>query len=148
MSFPHDLESSPDQPLHRLSLAFAVSVARTMVQADGVYDANELQSLNEMFPNMLLRDFGFVDEDGQFNDDFVTANREALATLPEALDTNRKLEILSTLYRMASADGEFHESEFHLLQQAAARLSLSPEKLASHISRYPSAAPDAPPVRK
>ncbi|MFT4625701.1 MAG: putative tellurite resistance protein B-like protein [Myxococcota bacterium] len=147
MAFPHDLDPSARTPLDRLSLAFAVAVARSIADADGVYDADEIRILGRFFPDSLMREFSFVDERGELTESFVVAREQALLVLPDRLDESRKLEILHLLHHMAIADGELHEAEFRLLQQAADHLQFPLERLTAHIAQQPNSGSAPPPVR-
>lgn len=147
MGLFNKLELEPEQPRDRLVLAFAASLARSIAGADGMYDAQELHSLNQWFPKSLLKQFGFLDGQGRLNDDFLSAKKEALLTLPASLNSNEKMHLLGVLYEMASADGEIHEKEFHLIQQAAARLDADTALLSKHLAGLMVGGSGTPPVR-
>jgi uncharacterized tellurite resistance protein B-like protein len=148
MTFPHNLDTTGQNSLDRLILAFAVAATREIVAADGILDSDELRTLAQWFPDRLLQQFALADEDGKLNAAFARAREEALQVLPERLTLKQKLEVLALLHRMTVIDGELHELEFDVLQRAAAALQVAPSILARHLSVLPESSSAPPPVRR
>ena len=123
-----------------------LAVARSIASADGVYDADELRSLSQLFPQALLSAVGFLDDAGALTPAYDEARAQAMQDLPEHLPFPRKLELLAALHEVTLADGELHEAEFALLGQAAEHLQVGVPRLMAHLASI-SGDSEPPPVR-
>lgn len=123
------------QDLERLKLAFAVSIAKSVVDADDRTDHAEFQLFGQIFPRTLLRDHGFLDEDGRFTPALEQAFAEARATLPAALSPEEKLDVLTIFYGASVADDELDSRELAIVREAAQLLGVSVGTLSAHLAQ-------------
>lgn len=118
-----------EQRAERLKLVFAHSVAMRIVEADGVVDDAELAFLAKRFPQQQLALFGI---DGDVPPELL---REAEEALPELLGHHEKLGLLSTFYSACYADGRLEVNELKVLREAAEKLGLGRDEVASYLQR-------------
>lgn len=129
--FPSDID--PASPLDRMRLAFAVFVAKLIVDADGIVDFGELKLLSQVFPDELLREVGFLDEGGGLTTDYRDAYTRAMRELPHQLDLDGKLELVTVFHRTSVADGELIQAELLVLREAAEVLGIPLAVLSKHL---------------
>jgi uncharacterized tellurite resistance protein B-like protein len=118
----------------RLKLAFGVSIGRAIVDADRQVDYSEFRLFGQIFPRVLLREEGFVDEQGQFTEALATAWMEACAVLPEMLSEEDKLDLLSLFHGTSMADGTRDSRETRVIKDAADLLGVPSDVLAAHLA--------------
>jgi uncharacterized tellurite resistance protein B-like protein len=132
MPFPADLD--PADPLHRWKLAFAVFVAKLIVDADGIVDFGELKLLSQAFPDDLLQRVGFLDRDGGYTAAYRDSYTGAMRELPNRLELDDKLELITIFHRTCMADGELIQAELLVLREAAEVLGVPLAVLSKHLA--------------
>jgi uncharacterized tellurite resistance protein B-like protein len=128
------LENGSPTRIDRLRIAFAVRVARRIVDADGVLDLSEIELLARTFPSALLHRAGFLDRRDLLTPAVDRAYREALAELPGVLTLTEKLDLVTLFHRTCDADGDIHPRELDVLRDAAAMLAVPRRTLDRHLS--------------
>ena len=131
MPFPADIDS--DDLLDRWKLAFSVFVAKLVVDADGIVDFGELKLLSQAFPDDLLHKVGFLDENGGFTATYRETYTEAMRELPNHLELDDKLELITIFHRTCMADGELIQAELLVLREAAEVLGIPLPVLSKHL---------------
>lgn len=119
--------------IERLRIAFAVRVARRIVDADGILDLSEIELLSRTFPNGVLRRVGFLDGRDLLTPEVDRAWRHALAELPRVLTLTEKLELVTLFHRTCDVDGDIHPRELDVLREAAAMLAVPRSTLDAHL---------------
>ena len=130
MGFPEDID--PNDPVDRMKVAFAVFVAKLIVDADGIVDFGELKLLAQVFPDELLRTLGFLDDAGGFTRDYRDAYTDAMEQLPNRLDLDEKLALITIFHRASTADGELIQAELLVIREAAEVLGIPLSILSTH----------------
>ncbi len=125
-----DLYSERD----RLKVAFAMFVAKLIVDADGIVDFSELKLLSHVFPDALLSDLGFIDHKGQFTAAYHEAYTRATRELAHRLGPSDKLELITIFHRASWADGELIQAELLVLREAAEVLGVPLRALSEHLA--------------
>jgi uncharacterized tellurite resistance protein B-like protein len=120
--------------LDRLKLAFAVSIAKEIVDADTTMDYSEFKLFGQIFPNHLLVEQGFVDGEGRFTEALGAAWAEARQVLPQALSREDKLDVLTIFYGASIADDELDSRELRVIREASSLLGISFEDLSRHLA--------------
>lgn len=133
MGFPTEVDPDRPSPLEQLQIAFAVHIAREIVAADGILDIDEMNLLVMVFPDRLMRACRFVGPDTRLTEAFHRAHVEAMRVLPQVLDTDQKLELVTLFHRTCVVDGELHPAELAVLSGAAGALELDPLRLKAHL---------------
>ena len=128
------IENSSPTRIDRMRIAFAVRVARKIVDADGILDLTEIELLARTFPSALLRRAGFLDARDLLTPAVERAYRQALAELPQVLTLSEKLELVTLFHRTCDADGDIHPRELDVLREAAAMLAVPRPTLDTHLS--------------
>ncbi len=123
-----------DDDLKPLELALAVSLAREIIDADGVTDYAEFKLFGRIFPRALLREHGFVDEHGAFTPALDAARDRALQVLPTAMEHADKLDLLAILWGEGVADDDLDTREVEVLRKAAALLAVPFDDLLARVS--------------
>ncbi len=121
--------------LDSLKLAFAAATAQRLVDADGVEDVAELSVFGELFSPLAMRQAGFVDAAGGFTEGFRQAFEEARRVLPTALPHGEKLELLSLLFAVESADFTLDPRETAVIADAARMLAITEQDLGYLLQR-------------
>lgn len=134
MAFPADLDPSHPRPHDVLQLAFAVWVSKLIADADGVLDLSEIRLLNRVFPLPLLQAFGLYDDEGNFTERYHHAYREAVRVLPEALDLDAKLALVTVFHDVCMADEALVQAELLVLREAAEALGITVRQLSQHLA--------------
>ncbi len=135
MPFPTDIDVSAPTRMERLKVAYALHVARKVMEADKILDLREVELLMTTFPQDLLIGCEFLDDEGNLTERWHSVLTEAAALLPIELLPEEKLEILTLLHRVQVADGENHKREAEVVHAAANHLGVSRGELAAHIKR-------------
>ncbi|MCB9679173.1 MAG: hypothetical protein H6737_28985 [Alphaproteobacteria bacterium] len=112
-----------------LKLAFSLHVVDQIVAADDQLTKAELAFLDARFPQSVLHERGFVDEDGVRTEAYHDAAMDALERLPVELDKASKLELLSMFFAATVADAQFELAEGGVLVDAARLLDLSDDDI-------------------
>ncbi len=123
-----------EEGLNRLKLAFCVSIGRAIVDADAKVDPSEFRLLGQIFPRVMLREEGFVDEQGHFTEALATAWMEACAVLPDALSEADKLDLLTLFHGTSMVDGARDSREDRVIQEAATLLGVPPDVLKARLA--------------
>ena len=131
MPFPEDVDVN--SPIDRLKVAFAMFVAKLIVDSDGIVDFGELRLMGQVFPDKLLEDMGFLDANGSFTQAYKDAYVEATRVLPERLGRGAKLELVTMFHRAAWADGELLQAELLVLREASEVLGVPLAVLSEHL---------------
>ena len=108
-------------------------VAKLIVDADGIVDFGELKLLAQVFPDELLRTMGFLDEDGGFTPAYRDAYTEAMEVLPNRLELDDKLGLITIFHRTSTADGELIQAELLVIREAAEVLGIPLSVLSRHL---------------
>jgi uncharacterized tellurite resistance protein B-like protein len=132
MPFPADLD--PADRRDRWKLAFTVFVAKLIVDADGIVDFGELKLLSQAFPDDLLQRVGFLDLDGGYTPAYREAYTEAMRELPNHLELDDKLELITIFHRTCMADGALIQAELLVLREAAEVLGIPLPVLSTHLA--------------
>ncbi|MCB9685367.1 MAG: TerB family tellurite resistance protein [Alphaproteobacteria bacterium] len=117
----------------RWRVAFAMFVARLIVDADGIVDFGELKLLAQAFPDDQLRSYGFIDGHGEFTATFKDAYTEAMRELPNQLTLEEKLDLVTVFHRTCMADGELVQAELLVLREGAEALGVPLHVLSKHL---------------
>lgn len=133
LPFPAGVHPDCPSPIEQLQIAFAVSIARRIVEADGILDLDEMHLLVMVFPDRLLRACRFVGPDTSLTAAFHRAHVEALRVLPRILDTQQKLDLVTLFHRTCVVDGELHPQELVVLREAADTLVLDRSRVREHL---------------
>lgn len=131
MGFPDEVD--PTDPLDRMRVAFAMFVAKLIVDADGIVDFGELKLLANVFPDELLRSMGFLDDDGGFTRAYRDAYTEAMQQLPNRLELEDKLSLITIFHRTSTADGQLIQAELLVIREAAEVLGIPLAVLSRHL---------------
>lgn len=131
MAFPEG--ANPDRELDRMKIAFSVFVAKLIVDADGIVDFGELKLLSQVFPDATLQRMGFMDLEGGLTDQYRKAYTQAMRELPNALELDDKLELVTLFHRTCMADGELMQAELLVLREAAEVLGIPLTVLSRHL---------------
>lgn len=119
--------------LDRYRLAYAVQVARSVIDADGVVQPDELDVFGQIFPAAMLRGAGLVGEDGAFTpllDQLASAARD---TLPEQLPLQERLDLVTLFYLPALSRGLAGPQEQQAVVRAGEELRIPADRLATHL---------------
>jgi len=135
------------EELAPLKTAFALHVARMIVEADEVLDYDEMHVIERAFPSSRLRALGFLDDSGRFTSRYDDALARALQVLPREVTLAEKLELVTLFHRTCMADGDLDPREVKVLHHAAEMIDLSAASLARHLDAI-SHGRRAPPIRK
>lgn len=119
--------------LERWKTAFAMFIAKLVVDADGIVDFGELKLLAQVFPDAHLAALGFLDEDGETTAAFKDAYLEAMRELPNRLSLDEKLELVTVFHRASMADGELLQAELLVMREAAEVLGIPLAVLSRHL---------------
>ncbi len=119
--------------VERWKVAFAVFVARLIVDADGIVDFGELKLLAQAFPDDRLRSLGFLDDAGGYTRAYKQAYTEAIRELPDVLSLEDKLDLVTIFHRTCMADGELVQAELLVLREAAEALGVPLNVLSGHL---------------
>lgn len=120
--------------IDRLKLAFAVSLAKAVVDADERTDYAEFKLFGQLFPRHLLEEHGFVDADGMFTEALAEAWLEARQVLPGALSEEDKLDVLALFQGVSLADDEVDARERDVVEEAAELLGVSIDAVSRHLA--------------
>lgn len=131
MPFPEEVD--PHDPVDRWKLAFSMFVAKLVVDADGIVDFGELKLLAQAFPDDLLVRLGFLDGNGGFTAAYRDAYTEGMRELPNRLELDEKLELITIFHRTCMADGELIQAELLVLREAAEVLGVPLPVLSKHL---------------
>ena len=134
MPFPDGADLDAPTDLDRLQVAFAVQVARNIVDADGFLDMDEVELLCLVFPNDWMRALGFIDENTELTPAVGQWYQRSLRELPRRLDHDQKLNLVTLFHRTCVADGQLHHRELSILMDAAKKLHLPRDHVKVHIS--------------
>jgi hypothetical protein len=115
--------------LDDLKLAFSLHVVDQIVAADDQLTRAELAFLESQFPQKLLRDRGFADEDGVRTDAYHQAAMDALDRLPHQLELDEKVALLSVFFAATIADERFEAAEGNALVDAARLLDMTDDEI-------------------
>jgi len=129
--FPDGVDTNDE--LDQLRVAFAAFVAKLIVDADGIVDFGELKLMSQVFPDRLLAQMGFLDENGGFTEAYRSAYTKAIRVLPNRLDLQGKLELITVFHRTCMADGELIQAELLVLREAAEVLGIPVTLLSRHL---------------
>ena len=135
MTFPEEIDFERPSPLDQLQVAFAMRIARDIVAADGLLDADEIKLLMTVFPDPLMRKCDFLEEDTQLSEAYHRAYVEAVRVLPLALETSQKLALISLFHEACMVDGVLHPAEMRVLRASAETLDLEESVLSEHLMR-------------
>jgi len=119
--------------LEQLKLAFAYSIVEEIVGADEKVDEAERRYLAEVFPSITLESCGFLDDQGELNDDYRAAVAASLEVLANALPLAKKFELIDMFMGASLADGEFHHEEGNVMVWASRLLGISSSELDQHL---------------
>ena len=119
--------------LERWKIAFAVFIAKLIVDADGIVDFSELKLLSQAFPDDALRELGFLDAQGGFTPAYKEAYTEAIRELPNRLTLDDKLALISIFHKTSMADGELLQAELLIMREAAEILGIPLAVLSRHL---------------
>lgn len=108
---------------HHLKLAFALEYASRIAAADGVESFEEFQLFGQVFTRPLLRQAGFLGEDGHLTPRFGEYRDMAHNVLPGSTDGDEKREIFELLYAASAVDG-MAEEEVAVLIEAGVALGM------------------------
>ncbi len=117
----------------RLKLAFGVSIGRAIIDADRKVDYGEFRLFGRIFPRVMLRELGFIDDKDQFTEDLAGAWLEACEVLPKAMSNDDKLDMLALFYGTSMADGELDDREMAVVTEASNILGIDAETLEAHL---------------
>lgn len=147
MTFP--ASSDPDNPseLDRLQVAFAVNVAKAIVDADGILHLDEISLLQMTFPNPWMRACGFINEDTQLTPEVGRWYQRARKELPRRLDLSERLNLVTLFHRTCLADGELHDAELQVLMDAARKLQIPRGEVRRHLGHLRCGGTLVPPVQ-
>jgi len=134
MPFPDDIDPAAPGPHDQMKLAFAVWIAKMIAEANGVLDLSEIRILNRRFPNDLLREFDLVDDMANPTPTFKKVSRQAVGVLPDALELDEKLDLVTIFHEICMADDELAQSELLVLREASEALGVPVRVLSSHLS--------------
>jgi uncharacterized tellurite resistance protein B-like protein len=148
MAFPDRVDLEQPSRLDRLQIAFAVKVARAIVDADGVLDLGEIELLTMAFPTPMMENAGFLDAQEQLTPAVDDAYRKAVSELPRILTMPEKLDLVSLFHRTCMADGELHPTELDILLKAAVMLDIDEETLRDHLRSLKGGGTLVPAVRR
>lgn len=123
----------PPTRVERMRIAFAVLVARRIVEADGILDLSEIELLARTFPTPVLDRAGFLDAHCELTSEVERMYGQALAELPRVLTMSEKLDLLTLFHRTCDVDGEIHPSELAVLREAAELLEVPQPTLDAHL---------------
>lgn len=137
MPFPDDIDIERPSPLEQLQIAFACSIAREIVAADGILDIDEVRLLMMVFPDHLMRTCRFLGPDTRLTDAYHRAYVEAVRILPRVLDTSQKLDLVTLFHRTCVVDGELHPKELVVLRTGARALGLDDPTVRAHLASLP-----------
>lgn len=87
-----------------LELAFALEYATRIVAADGVESYEEFRMLGEIFPRPLLRQAGFLDDEGTLTPRFREYQEMAHNVLPGTLGDSEKRDLMQLLFAASAVD--------------------------------------------
>ena len=147
MGFPDTVNPTHPTRLDRMRIAFAVKVAREIVDADGVLDMGEIELLTRAFPTPLMQRVGFLDTRTRLTPEVEAVFADALRELPRVLTLTEKLELVTLFHRTCLADGELHPSELDILMRAARQLVIPERALDDHLHHLRGGGTIVPPVR-
>lgn len=119
--------------LERWKTAFAMFIAKLVVDADGIVDFGELKLMAQVFPDAHLQALGFLDEDGGTTPAFKDAYLEAMRELPNRLSLDEKLALVTVFHRASMADGELLQAELLVMREAAEVLGIPVGVLSRHL---------------
>ncbi len=131
MGFPEEVD--PNHPVDRMKVAFAMFVAKLIVDADGIVDFGELGLLAQVFPDELMHALGFLDDEGGFTRAYRDAYTEAMEELPNRLELDDKLALITIFHRTSTADGELIQAELLVIREAAEVLGIPLSILSKHL---------------
>jgi len=120
--------------LKQLTLAFGVSIGRAVIDADRDVNYAEFSLFGRIFPRVLLREAGFVDDQDQFTEHLAEAWLQACKVLPEALSEGDKLDLLTLFHGTSMADGHLDAREEAVIREAAALLGVSADAFDHHLA--------------
>lgn len=121
--------------LERLKVALTLVLSRRLIQADNKVLKSEVAWWQQRFPVSQLQQMGFVGEDHAFTDALADAAARATELLPGALTVAEKLDLLTTLFESARADGEVAPEEMIEMEKAAALLGINRAALWDHLGQ-------------
>lgn len=137
MNTPEVIVNTPSD-IDSLKLAFTVSCALKVIEADQHIDYQELKFYGQIFPRALLREFGFLDDADNFTPAFEEAQNRAIETLPQSISTEEKFELLTLIHGASLADDDLGEQELVELRKAGDLLGLSPTEFTNLIAELSS----------
>lgn len=109
--------------LERMKLAFRYHFTQVIVAADGRLFHSEVKALTALDSEM--KEHALMDEDGVLALDFSAVRDAALQELASALPDADKHHIVRDLLRVASVDGDEHDTELAEVREAAAVLGMT-----------------------
>ncbi len=118
-----------------LKLAFSYHALEQIIAADGILEPEELEFLKGTFPDDLMREAGYFDENGERTPRYHHALDEALIELPDRLTLGEKLCIVELFVDATIADGVFRHVESQVLQQAAIMLGVTTDEWSTHLGQ-------------
>ena len=118
------------QELQQLKLAFVLDHVRRIVDADGSESYAEFRFVGQLLPRPLLRDAGFLDDDGGLTSTFEAWCERARAELPHLTDAEQKEEIFQLLYAACAVD-DLAPEEALVLQDAGRTLGIADSRIVS-----------------
>ena len=134
MAFPQDIDVDRPSPVEQLQVAFACHIAREIVAADGILDIDEMRLLMMVFPDDLMRNCRFLGPDTRLTEAYHRAYVESTRVLPQVLDAQQKLDLITLFHRTCVVDGELHPKEQVVLEGAAKTLDVPPARLHAHLA--------------
>lgn len=124
---PHDTR--------KLQLAFTLHMAQQILGSDLDVVDSEAAWLHATFPQQMLHDTGFLDNEGRPTAAFEEARDVALLELPVSLDEVQKLQVMEVLVGAAAADGLLAAEESTALAHAARLLGVPDADWSSHLDQ-------------
>ncbi|MCB9679734.1 MAG: hypothetical protein H6737_31800 [Alphaproteobacteria bacterium] len=115
-----------------LKLAYALEYASRIVAADGFESFEEYHLLGQVFPRTLLRQAGFLGEDGHLTERFEAYRDAAHNVLPQDCSHDEKVEIFTLLFACSAAD-ELQIEEMGVLLEAGEVLGMPESEVTALI---------------
>jgi len=122
---------------HQLKLALAYHLVDMVVTADGTVQAGEAAYMNVLFPVHLLAAEGFADDDGVLMTALDDAMKQAIRVMPDRMDLDSKLELLTMCLDASLSDESADEYELVHVRVAAKLLGVTDEQLDAHLASLP-----------
>lgn len=119
-----------------LRVAFALYVARLIAASDGVIDGSEVKLVKSVIPDKLLAQLHFVDAEGRATPIYEQAYQRALVELPQVLNREEKLQLLTLFHRVGWADGQLTLPEIQVIAEAAELMGLTVGDLRGHLQPH------------